>query len=202
MFFLEGSSCTPVSAAGSAAVVASGTVAGGELKLTLNSRVIDRQLLDGPDLADLRFVQRDTEAGSCGGEHGIQAVVQVQCRLADKLATTFAGLQSSLDDIIGSGRKTLRLAVCSSFGPGWLIPRLSSFYAAQPDIDLSQLTAGHAELLSRYVREALHREIANDNPVLTNGAVLAPHDVLRVLNARTWRTPWETGQGTLPLRIE
>ncbi len=57
-------------------------------------------------------------------------------RLAKRLATAFSGLQSSLDDIIGSDRTSLRLAVCSSFGPGWLVPRLASFYAAHPDIDL------------------------------------------------------------------
>lgn len=57
-------------------------------------------------------------------------------RLADRLAATFSGLQSSLDDIVGSNRPSLRLAVCSSFGPGWLIPRLSSFYAANPGIGL------------------------------------------------------------------
>ena len=57
-------------------------------------------------------------------------------RLADKLAVTFSGLQSSLDDIVGSGRRVLRLAVCSSFGPGWLIPRLAGFYAANPAVEL------------------------------------------------------------------
>lgn len=57
-------------------------------------------------------------------------------RLADRLAATFSGLQSSLDDIEGSNRPSLRLAVCSSFGPGWLIPRLASFYAANPGISL------------------------------------------------------------------
>jgi len=57
-------------------------------------------------------------------------------RLADKLAAAFSGLQSSLDDIVGSGRPSLRLAVCSSFGPGWLIPRLPAFYAANPAINL------------------------------------------------------------------
>lgn len=55
-------------------------------------------------------------------------------QLAEKLAATFSGLQSSLDDIIGSNRPALRLAVCSSFGPGWLIPRLASFFAAHPAI--------------------------------------------------------------------
>ena len=57
-------------------------------------------------------------------------------QLAGKLAVMFSGLQSSLDDIVGSNRSSLRLAVCSSFGPGWLIHRLSSFYAANPAINL------------------------------------------------------------------
>lgn len=56
--------------------------------------------------------------------------------LAEKLGHVFSGLQSSLDDVIGGNRRTLRLAVCSSFGPGWLIPRLPGFYAAHPEIDL------------------------------------------------------------------
>ncbi len=30
----------------------------------------------------------------------------------------------------------LQLAVCSSFGPGWLIPRLDELYETHPDIDL------------------------------------------------------------------
>lgn len=57
-------------------------------------------------------------------------------RLADRLSTVFSGLQSSLDDVIGESRPMLRIAVCSSFGPGWLIPRLASFYAAHPGVDL------------------------------------------------------------------
>ncbi|MFN4143522.1 MAG: LysR family transcriptional regulator [Aestuariivirga sp.] len=57
-------------------------------------------------------------------------------KLAEKLGLVFSGLQSSLEDVIGGSRATLRLAVCSSFGPGWLIPRLASFFAAHPQIDL------------------------------------------------------------------
>lgn len=57
-------------------------------------------------------------------------------RLAEELAATFSGLQSHLDDVIGNRQGMLRLAVCTSFAPGWLIPRLSSFYAAHPGIDL------------------------------------------------------------------
>lgn len=57
-------------------------------------------------------------------------------RLAEKLGTVFSGLQSSLDDVIGGSKATLRLAVCSSFGPGWLIPRLARFYALHKHIDI------------------------------------------------------------------
>lgn len=57
-------------------------------------------------------------------------------RLAEKLAVSFAGLQSSVEDVVGTGRKALRLAVCSCFGPGWLIPRLPDFLAAHPELDI------------------------------------------------------------------
>lgn len=57
-------------------------------------------------------------------------------KLSEELAATFGGLQSHIDDIIGNKQKSLRLAVCSCFAPGWLIPRLDSFYAAHPMIDI------------------------------------------------------------------
>ena len=57
-------------------------------------------------------------------------------RLSERLTSTFAGLQATVEDIVGSGRQTLRLAVCSSFGPGWLIERLNDFIVTCPDIDL------------------------------------------------------------------
>lgn len=57
-------------------------------------------------------------------------------RLSEELASTFSGLESHIEGIIGSRQKSFRLAVCSSFGPGWLIPRLPSFVASHPGIDL------------------------------------------------------------------
>lgn len=64
-------------------------------------------------------------------------------RLAEKLGTVFAGLQSSLDGVIGGNRTTVRLAVCSSFGPGWVIPRLAGFFSAHPHIDLQLQLYAH-----------------------------------------------------------
>ena len=57
-------------------------------------------------------------------------------RLSEELAVSFAGLHASVDEIVGGGRQTLRLAVCSSFAPGWLIGRLNDFVSTYPDIDL------------------------------------------------------------------
>ncbi len=56
--------------------------------------------------------------------------------LARRLQPAFAEIDRSLGEAIGGSRNRLRLAVCSSFATAWLVPRLQSFYAAHPDIDL------------------------------------------------------------------
>lgn len=56
--------------------------------------------------------------------------------LAERLHTAFKQIEQSIDDVVGGRPDVLRLAVCSSFAPGWLISRLSRFYNAHPDIDL------------------------------------------------------------------
>jgi DNA-binding transcriptional LysR family regulator len=60
-------------------------------------------------------------------------------RLSERLSATFANLEASLEEIVGGSSQVFRIAVCSSFGPGWLIPRLESFIGANPGISL-QLT--------------------------------------------------------------
>ena len=57
-------------------------------------------------------------------------------RLARKLQPAFADIARSVSEAIGGKRDIVRLAVCSAFGPGWLIPRLSGFYESQPGFDL------------------------------------------------------------------
>ncbi|MGL3605975.1 LysR family transcriptional regulator [Rhizobium sp. G187] len=56
--------------------------------------------------------------------------------LAQRLQPAFAEIHRSLAETIGGSRNRLRLAVCSSFATAWLVPRIRSFYAAHPDIDL------------------------------------------------------------------
>ena len=56
--------------------------------------------------------------------------------LARRLQPAFAEIDRSLAEAIGGTRDRVRLAVCSSFAQAWLVPRLHSFYATHPDVDL------------------------------------------------------------------
>lgn len=64
------------------------------------------------------------------------ALTEAGERMARRLQGAFAEIDRSVGEAIGDGRDSVRLAVCSSFGPGWLIPRLKDFYASRPGFDL------------------------------------------------------------------
>lgn len=64
------------------------------------------------------------------------AITPTGRQLANKLAAAFANLEQSILGVVGAPRPQLRLAVCTSFGPGWLAGRLSDFHRINPDIDL------------------------------------------------------------------
>ena len=57
-------------------------------------------------------------------------------KLGERLSVAFTGLDELVKDVVGNGQQALQLAICSSFGPGWLIERLEDFYRSHPDIDL------------------------------------------------------------------
>lgn len=57
-------------------------------------------------------------------------------RLAARLTEAFVNLERSIVDVVGGAKPLVRLAVCTSFGPGWLAARLHGFYAANPDYEL------------------------------------------------------------------
>jgi LysR family transcriptional regulator, glycine cleavage system transcriptional activator len=75
-------------------------------------------------------------------------------RLAARLQTAFAQIDRSVADVIGSDRDVLRLAVCSSFAPGWLIGRLRSFIDANPAIDLQLRMYARDPELTDHVADA------------------------------------------------
>ncbi|WP_306027043.1 LysR family transcriptional regulator [Stappia sp. MMSF_3263] len=58
-------------------------------------------------------------------------------RLADSLNIAFEQINESVRDCIGgSEKRTVRIAVCSCFGFGWISRRISKFAEHYPDIDL------------------------------------------------------------------
>lgn len=75
-------------------------------------------------------------------------------KLASRLSSVFSDLDELIEDLRDSEQQTLKLAVCSSFAPGWLIRRLENFYDANPHISLQlELFADHP-LISRRVADA------------------------------------------------
>ena len=74
--------------------------------------------------------------------------------LAAKLSVAFAGLEALVRELVGEEQKPLQLAVCSSFGPGWLIERLADFYRGHPDIDLQLRLYAQDPLTSGEVADA------------------------------------------------
>lgn len=58
-------------------------------------------------------------------------------RMAEELTAAIARIESSVASVVGGGGgTTVRLAVCSSFAPGWLIPRLATLFDDVPPFDL------------------------------------------------------------------
>jgi LysR family glycine cleavage system transcriptional activator len=82
------------------------------------------------------------------------ALTEAGDRLARKLQTAFAEIDRSVSEAIGGTRDTVRLAVCSSFGPGWLVPRLREFYAMNPDFDLQLCMYARDPVLTDTVADA------------------------------------------------
>jgi DNA-binding transcriptional LysR family regulator len=75
-------------------------------------------------------------------------------KLGERLSVAFAGLDELVKDVVGDGQQVLQLAVCSSFGPGWLIEKLDDFYQTHPEIDLELLLHAQNPLFSNQVADA------------------------------------------------
>lgn len=75
-----------------------------------------------------------------------------------RLATTLRGVFRQIDDTIGhdigSQKSNIRLAVCSSFGPGWIIPRLRNLKEAIPSAEIELRMFANDPLLANTVADA------------------------------------------------
>lgn len=83
------------------------------------------------------------------------ALTEVGRRLAEHLAESFAGIDALVTGVVGAPRSRLRLAVCSAFGPAWLVPRLPDFQKSHPDIALDLRLYSHDPEQTQTVADAL-----------------------------------------------
>ena len=75
-------------------------------------------------------------------------------RLAGRLTAAFAEVENSVRDAVGVETPVVRLAVCSSSGPGFIIPRLSNFAERYPGIELKLILHGQTPDLTDAVGDA------------------------------------------------
>jgi LysR family glycine cleavage system transcriptional activator len=75
-------------------------------------------------------------------------------QLAETLQYTFSQIESSVARVVGSGRDTIRIAMCSSFSPGWFMGRIGSLIEANPDTDIQVLMYAEYPELSDRVADA------------------------------------------------
>lgn len=75
-------------------------------------------------------------------------------KLAKRLQSAFTEIDRSVAEVIGVGRDTVRLAICSSFAPGWLVPRLHRFYKAANGYDLQLCMYARDPVLADAVADA------------------------------------------------
>jgi len=61
-------------------------------------------------------------------------LTQRGAELAQELTKAFTNIGDSVNTIIGTNRNRVRLAVCSSFGAGWLASHLPEFLSAHPEV--------------------------------------------------------------------
>ncbi|MEE4239153.1 MAG: LysR family transcriptional regulator [Anderseniella sp.] len=75
-------------------------------------------------------------------------------RLGKRLSAVFGGLEDLVKDLVGDGQQSLQLAVCSTFGPGWLAERLEDFYRCYPELDLELRLYAQNPLYANIVADA------------------------------------------------
>jgi LysR family glycine cleavage system transcriptional activator len=91
------------------------------------------------------------------------ALTPAGAELAADLHSAFSVIANSVSRIVGNDRQRVRLAICSSFAPGWLIPRLADFYRSNPGFELQLLMYAKDPELTDHVADAFvtsHPEVA------------------------------------------
>jgi LysR family transcriptional regulator, glycine cleavage system transcriptional activator len=156
--------------------------------------------------------------------HRRVVLTPVGVELASALTAAFASLREAVLKAGGNAKQTLRLSVEPSFGTQWLAPRLDSFAAAHPNIELQLETSdsirslgADADIAIRYVAAGARVRVKGGEPLLTissfpvtgrapRARTVATGDAavtgLRLLHdddGRAWRA-WFQAAGLAPAR--
>jgi len=129
------------------------SVSAAAAELGVTQSAISHQLRLLSDLVGERLLQKQGR--------GI-ALTEAGERLARNLQPAFADIVRSVGDAIGGTRSVVRLAICSSFGPAWLVPRLEGFYATQPSFDLQLCMYARDPKLTDAVADAFVTTLPNE----------------------------------------
>lgn len=110
-----------------------GSISAAAAELSISASAISHQLRKLGDQVGERLVER----------RGREMTLTTNGRvLAESLTLAFSQIDESVANCIGREGTTLRLAMCSTFGTGWLIQRLTRFREKNPDITIQLLMYG------------------------------------------------------------
>ena len=129
------------------------SVSAAAVELGVTQSAISHQLKILTELVGERLLQKQGR--------GI-VLTQAGDRLARKLQPAFAEIGRSVGVAIGGTRNVVRLAICSSFGPAWLVPRLGGFYATNPGFDLQLCMYARDPELTDAVADAFVTTLPNE----------------------------------------
>ncbi len=109
------------------AVARLGSVGAAAKEIGVSSSAVSHQLRELAEIVGEKLIEK---AG-----RGI-ALTAAGATLSRKLQSTFSELDRMVAEVVGETHLAFSLAVCSCFGPNWLVPRLPGFMARHPEIDL------------------------------------------------------------------
>lgn len=109
------------------AVARIGTVKGAADAMSVSASAVSHQLRGLSEMIGEELFDRKGR--------GI-ALTEAGRALANHLEAAFSEIDTVISELTGAGRRSVRLAVCSSFGPSWLAPRLTQFLAQHPLLDV------------------------------------------------------------------
>ncbi len=119
------------------AVARCGSMTDAALELSITPSAVSHQLRILSDILGEKLLEKKGR--------GV-ALTAAGRRLATMLHATFSDIETSVAELIGETRPVVRLAVCSSFGPAWLAPKMPELFEKFPGLGVElKLYAGQPQ---------------------------------------------------------